>query len=140
MISNKNREILFLSKPYCGSVHDYAMLKSEFNPDEFTGFDKQGIYLDLGFLGIEKDYKTTKVFIPHKRKRRKSKKDPIIELTKLQKEYNKSVSQIRIRVEHSIGGLKRYRFLSDRLRCRDARFYSKVIGVAAGLWNFQLNI
>lgn len=128
-----------MSKPYCGSVHDYAMLKSEFDPNEFIGFDKQGIYLDLGFLGIEKDYQTTNVSIPHKRKKRKSQKDPIIEFTKQEKEYNKSVSKIRIRVEHSIGGLKRYRFLSDRLRCRDARFYSTVLGVAAGLWNFQLN-
>lgn len=115
------------------------MLKSEFNPNEFIGFDEQGVFLDLGFLGVEKDYQTTKAFIPHKKKKRKSKKDPIIELTKEQKEYNKSVSKIRIRVEHSIGGLKRYRFLSDRLRCRNARFYSIVLGVAAGLWNFQLN-
>lgn len=127
-----------MSEPYCGSVHDYTILKSEFDPDDFTGFDQQGIYLDLGFLGIKKDYQGSEIFIPYKRKKRKSTKDPIIELTQEQKEYNKSVSKIRIRVEHSIGGLKRYRFLSDKLRCRDARFYSTVMGVAAGLWNFQL--
>ena len=41
------------------------------------------------------------------------------------------VSKIRIRVEHAIGGLKRYRFLSDRLN-------SLVAGIAADLWNFNL--
>lgn len=127
-----------MSQPYCGSSHDYAIMKSEFDPDNGLWFDEQGLYVDLGFLGIEKDYQIKQVFIPHKRPRRKSKNDPKIEFTEEQKMHNKSVSKIRIRVEHAIGGLKRYRFLSDRLRCRDAELYSKVAGVAAGLWNFQL--
>lgn len=137
-MSNFSKRILYLSEPYCGSVHDYKMMKTEFDPDENCWFSDHGLFVDLGFLGIKKDYDAKQIFIPFKRTKRKSKEDPETELTKNQKEYNKSVSKIRIKVEHAIGGLKRYRFLSDRLRCRDAAFYSQVAGIAAGLWNFQL--
>ena len=131
--------ILYLSEPYCGSVHDYGIMKQEFNPQSGVWFDEQGVFVDLGFLGIEKDYQISQLHIPFKRPKRKSKKDPKIEFTEAQKKHNKSVSKIRIIVEHAIGGLKRYRFLSDRLRCRDAEFYSRVAGIAARLWNFQLS-
>lgn len=137
-MSDVNKRILYLSEPYCGSVHDYKIMKSEFNPDEGIWFDEQGVFVDLGFHGIAKDYDVEQLHIPFKRPRRKSKKDPKIEFTEEQKTYNKSVSKIRIIVEHAIGGMKRYRFLSDRLRCRNADFYSRVAGIAAGLWNFQL--
>ena len=140
VLTNLERRILYLSQPYCGSVHDYAMMKSEFDPDEGCWFDETGIYVDLGFLGIHKDYQPDRLFIPYKKPRRKSKNDPIIELNDQQKTHNKQVSKIRIRVEHAIGGLKRYRFLSDRLRARDAQFYSMIAGIAAGLWNFNLTL
>ena len=47
-------------------------------------------------------------------------------------------SSVRVKVEHSIGGLKRYRFLSDRLRCRNIQLYNIAAGICAGLWNFCL--
>lgn len=137
-MSNRKKRILYLSQPYCGAVHDYAIMKNEFDPEQGLWFDEHGLFVDLGFLGVEKDYKINQLHIPFKRPKRKSKKDPKIEFTEEQKIHNKSVSKIRIFVEHAIGGLKRYRFLSDRLRCRDAVFYSRVAGIAAGLWNFQL--
>lgn len=133
---NLRKEIRYLSEPYQGSIHDYAMLKSEFSPDEPFWFDEKGIYVDLGFLGIAKEYEILPLNIPFKRPRRISKKDPEISLTREQKDHNKAVSKTRIGVEHAIGGLKRYRFLSDRVRCRNIQFYSQVAGVAAGLWNF----
>jgi hypothetical protein len=40
-------------------------------------------------------------------------------------------------VEHSIGGMKRYRILSERLRMHDYEEYDLIIGVCAGLWNFS---
>ena len=51
---------------------------------------------------------------------------------------NRALASEWISVEHSIGGLKRYRILSDRLRSHDANFYDQVLGVCAGLWNFYL--
>lgn len=138
-MSNTERRILYLSEPYCGSVHDYRMMKNEFDPSQGIWFDTHGVFVDLGFYGISKDYQINQLHIPFKRPKRKSRKDPKIEFTEEQKKHNKSTSKIRIIVEHAIGGLKRYRFLSDRLRCRDANFYSMIAGIAAGLWNFQLS-
>jgi hypothetical protein len=71
------------------------------------------------------------IAIPHK----KSKTKP---LTDNQKGENKLMASERIKVEHSIGGLKRYRILSDRLRTHLIDLYDDILGVCAGLWNFYL--
>ena len=94
--------------------------------------------MDLGFLGVKRDYEGERIKIPIKRKRRKLKTDPKIPFTDEEKEFNKSVSSERIYVENAIGGMKRYWWLTHRLRCRDANYYSMIAGVAAGLWNFSL--
>ena len=89
--------------------------------------------LDLGFLGFAKDYVCRKVFIPIKKPKGK-------ELTDEQREINIKQASERITVEHSIGGLKRYRILEDRLRLHNLNLYNDVLGVCAGLWNFSLNL
>lgn len=114
------------------------MFKDEFDPEKENWFLNKKLWLDLGYQGFEKNYAADDIQIPIKRPRRKSKKDPKIEFTEEQKIHNRNVSSKRIYVEHAIGGMKRYRFLSNRLRCRDKRYYSLIAGVCAGLWNFQL--
>ena len=138
MIAAPTRKVLYISPPFCGSVHDYTMLKSAFDPDREGWFSNKKIWLDLGYVGFEKDYPADEVQIPIKRPRRKKKTDPKIELTEKEKTHNKNVGSKRIYVEHAIGGLKRFRFLSDRLRCRNIQFHSTVLGVCAGIRNFQL--
>lgn len=138
VISNQAKRILFLSPPYCGSVHDYSILQSEFDPADPLWFKENDLYVDLGFLGVKRDYEGERIKIPIKRKRRKLKTDPKIPFTDEEKEFNKSVSSERIYVENAIGGMKRYWWLTHRLRCRDANYYSMIAGVAAGLWNFSL--
>jgi hypothetical protein len=59
------------------------------------------------------------------------------ELTQAQKAENKDISRERIKVEHSLAGLKRFRILSDRLRIHDIKMYDEIIGLCAGLWNFS---
>lgn len=130
-MATDKKHIKFLSAAYCGSAHDYAMLKTELPFENCLWFDEHHVHVDLGFLGIGKDYWAEKISIPFK----KSKKKP---LTGEQKISNKQMSSIRVTVEHSIGGFKRYRFLSDRLRCRDINLYNLVAGICAGLWNFCL--
>ena len=70
VLSNVNKKILYLSQAYCGAVHDYAMMKSEFDPNAGLWFDDQGVYVDLGFLGIQKDYQLKQLYIPHKKPKR----------------------------------------------------------------------
>jgi hypothetical protein len=38
-----------------------------------------------------------------------------------------------------IGGMKRYRILSDRLWIKDTNFINTATSVCAGLWNFMLD-
>ena len=80
IIANKEKRILFIRQPYKGSCHDYKILKSEFNPRQANWFIKMEVYVDLGFLGIQKDF-ISKIRIPFKRKKKQ-------ELEKDQKEYN----------------------------------------------------
>ncbi|MBU6341892.1 MAG: transposase [Bacteroidetes bacterium] len=131
ILANGKKHIKFLSEAYSGSAHDYAILKNELPPEERIWFDKHHLHVDLGFLGIGKDYSARQVSIPFK----KSKNKP---LTEDHKNSNKQRSSVRVKVEHSIGGLKRFRFLSDRLRCRNIQLYNLFAGVCAGLWNFCL--
>lgn len=131
VLANASKRIKYLSRAYCGSTHDYAILKTEIPPKCSGWFDDLNLWADLGFLGIEKDYLPPNLGIPFK----KSKNYP---LTEDQKQINKCISSYRVSVEHSIGGFKRYRFLSDRLRCRDIDLYNLVTGVCAALWNFCL--
>ena len=106
------------------------MFKEEFPPaqDWFKDFQ---VRVDLGFLGIEKDYACKELLLPNKKKKKQ-------ELSTEQKNENKLLAGERIYVEHAIGGMKRYRILSDRLRVQDVNLYNVILGVCAGLWNFYL--
>lgn len=89
------------------------------------------VRVDLGFLGIERDYVCKELLLPNKKKKQQ-------ELSHEQKNKNKLLASERINVEHAIGGMKRYRILSDRLRVHDVELYNVILGVCAGLWNFYL--
>lgn len=132
VIVTKDKYIHYLSPCYLGTSHDYSLLKSEFSPEN-NWFENHTIRLDLGYKGFEIDYLCKKVVIPHKKPHKS-------DLTETQKNENMEKSKKRIFVEHSIGGMKRYRFLSDKLRNHDFNLYSDAIEVCAGLWNFNLKI
>src|SRR5690606_21730934 len=61
VISDFNRRILFLCCIVAGSVHDYTLMKDVFTPGS-AWFEKVGLWLDLGFLGADKDYQSTQIY------------------------------------------------------------------------------
>jgi hypothetical protein len=136
-MSTLNKTIFYLGKTFFGHIHDYAMLKEEFPPDE-AWFEFLQVLVDLGYQGILTDYVGDEIQIPHK-KPRKSKKNPVTSLSEEQKAENQALSKIRIFVENAICGLKRYNILVHRFRNHKKSFDDDVIGIAAGLWNFNLN-
>jgi hypothetical protein len=75
--------------------------------------------------------------IPHKRPR-KSKTNPNPKLTVEQRAENRAVSQVRIFIEHAIGGMKRFGILVQRFRNRKENFEDDSVGICAGLWNLNL--
>jgi hypothetical protein len=130
VISNPKKWIHFISKSYVGTAHDFSILKAEFDPSK-AWFKRFKVRLDLGFQGFSDLYPCKELFIPFKKPRKQVLSDE-------NKAQNKAQASERVVIEHSIGGLKRYRFLSDRLRARDVHFYDLTLGVCAALWNFSL--
>lgn len=128
--------IFFLGRTFSGHTHDYTMLKEEFPPGK-AWFQFLQVLADLGYQGIVSDYSGENIRIPHK-KPRKSKKNPITSLSDEQKAENRALSKIRILVENAIGGLKRYNILVQRFRNHRKNFDDDAVGIAAGLWNFNL--
>ena len=136
-MSLPNKLIVFLGRPLSGHHHDYSMLKQAF-PPELDWLTDLHVHVDLGYLGIRSDYRGDQLDIPTK-KPRKSQKNPNPQWSDAQKVVNKVLSQVRIFIEHAIGGMKRYNILVHGFRNRKADFEDDAIGVGAGLWNFVLS-
>ena len=87
---------------------------------------------------MQADYRSDRIDIPTK-KPRKSKKHPNPPFSDAQKAANTALSQIRIFIEHAIGGMKRSNILVHVFRNRKADFEDDAVGICAGLWNFVLS-
>jgi hypothetical protein len=136
-MSLPNKLIVFLGRTFSGHNHDYSMLKQEFPPD-LDWFTDINVRVDLGYLGIQSDYHGDRIAIPTT-KPRKSQKNPNPHLSDEQKAANTVLSQVRIFIEHAMGGMKRYNILVHGFRNRKENFEDDVIGVCAGLWNLVLS-
>ena len=90
-------------------------------------------WVDLGFIGIEKDFPQLEVVIPHKKPKNG-------QLTPAQRQENKFISQLRINVEHTICRVKHYRAVADIYRNHTSQWADKFILIAAGLSNYHLRL
>ena len=113
------------------------MLKQEL-PPELDWFANINVHVDLGYLGIQSDYRGEQIAIPT-RKPRKSRKNPNPQLSEEQKAANTALSRVRIFIEHAIGGMKRSNIVVHTLRHRIEHCEDDVIGICAGLWNLVLS-
>src|SRR3954469_16475149 len=129
--------IIFLGRTFSGHHHDYLMVKQEL-PPELEWFADMNGRVDLGYRGIQSDYRGEQIAIPL-RQPRKSQKQPNPQLSEEQKAANTALSRVRIFIEHAIGGMKRYNILVHPFRNRIEHFEDDVIGVCAGLWNLVLS-
>jgi hypothetical protein len=119
-----------------GHHHDYALFKKELAPD-CPGLPLVDASFDLGYQGVKNDYPNFHtIHIPHK-KPRKSKQCPNPKLTPQQKKENRSVSRLRIGVEHVIGNLKFFQILVAQLRSHTIEMADRVILAVAGLCNLK---
>jgi hypothetical protein len=66
------------------------------------------------------------------------KKPPGGELTPPEKAMNRRMASIRIRIEHAIGGVKRYRIVKDTIRLLKDGLRDAVMETCGGLHNFRL--
>jgi len=135
IIALPTQQVLFTGATVLGAIHDFRLLKEEFPPEK-AWFTQVNVWVDLGYLGIAKNYEVLDLKIPFK-KARKSKNNPNPKLTPEQKQHNKEVSSVRVKVENAIGGIKRYNILVQKLRNKNTKLRDKVIYYASGIWNFS---
>ena len=126
MVNNRGY-ILHKAAHEKGRRHDYAVYKKDrpITPTQVV------TVVDLGYLGVEKDFPEQLSALPHKKKRNQE------ELSQEEKEYNKIHSKKRIIVEHTISRLKKYRIMSDIFRNK-LRKYDKVLDIVSGLVNYRI--
>jgi hypothetical protein len=109
-----------------GRRHDYSIYKNNHPviPNQVVNV------LDLGYLGVEKDFPEQLSALPFKRKRNQ-------DMSQEEIDYNKIHSKKRIVIEHTICQFKKYRIMSDIFRNR-LRKYNKVSEIVAGLVNYRI--
>jgi DDE superfamily endonuclease len=117
--------IYFLSATYEGKLHDKSLADLE----GYTLPPGSCLYQDMGFQGI---VLTGVTIIQPKKKPRGG------ELTPPEKATNRAISSVRIRIEHAIGGVKRYRMVKDKIRLLKDRIRDTIMETCCGLHNFRL--
>jgi len=85
---------------------------------------------DTGFQGFTLE--NVAILQPKKKPKGKS-------LSDLDKHINHWLSSLRVRIEHAISGVKRYRIVKDKIRCWKPGFKDAVFETCCGLHNFRLN-
>jgi hypothetical protein len=123
---NLNGEIIHKPPHSSGRRNDFAILKIK---HPILSEDLM-IFYDLGYLGVEKDFPKQTSVLPYKRKKGK-------ELLDYQKEWNKLQSKIRIKVEHAISKIKKFRINSDTFRNKLCR-YDVISDIVCGIVNFKI--
>ena len=126
LVTDTKKRILALTKMKHGKVHDKKLTDKSIIVHRIP--KNIGILGDTGFQGIAKQHPN--VLLPKKKPKGG-------ELTQEEKEMNRLISSIRVRVEHAIGGIKRFRAVADIFRHKKGQDDS-ITAVCAGLWNFHL--
>jgi DDE superfamily endonuclease len=117
--------VCFLSHTYEGKAADKTIA-------ELAGYTLPPgscLYQDKGFQGFCLPGIT--IFQPKKT-------PPGGELTPPEKETNRRISSTRLRIEHAIGGVKRYRIVKDKIRLLKDGIRDTIMETCCGLHNFRL--
>jgi hypothetical protein len=127
--STREKRVIILTKARPGRVHD----KRQLDEEEIVSYIPEEIPVegDLGFQGLQNEFEN--IHLPHKKPRGK-------ELTEQQKQENREFSGQRVKCEHAHAGIKRYNAVASIYRNRVTDFDDRLMLVAAGLWNFYLEV
>jgi hypothetical protein len=124
-VINEACRVCFLSETYEGNAHEKSLA-------DLAGYTLPAgscLYQDLGFQGFVLAGVT--IVQPKKKPRGR-------ELTPPEKAANRAISSIRIRIEHAIGGVKRYRIVKDKIRLLKDGIRDTIMKTCCGLHNFRL--
>jgi hypothetical protein len=122
IITTEKGRIVSVSPSAPGTVHD-IMIRRRGPPVP----EDARAYADSGYQGYQTDHPA--IDIPYKRTGK-------AKLSKDEKDYNRALSRFRVRVEHAIGRMKRFRILADRFRYPRNRHNTK-FAIIAGVTNIM---
>jgi hypothetical protein len=125
VLINEHCRIVLLTLTCEGKKHD----KKVSDEADFELPSGSCLYQDTGFQGFALEG----VIIVQPKKKPKGKA-----LTQDDKDRNRQISSVRVRVEHAIGGAKRYRIVKDKIRNWKDDFRDQVMATCCGLHNFRL--
>jgi len=126
LITDIDDRVLYLSDTYEGRVHDKKICD-----EENVSYKKDvKLWKDTGYEGYNPEGVITKQ--PIKKKKGK-------ELTIEEKEYNLSISKVRVWVEHVMGRVKIFRILKEIIRNTIMGFNDTAIEICCGLHNFIIS-
>jgi hypothetical protein len=118
--------ILFVSPTVSGKTHDKKIA------DTLYSFPFPCVlYQDTGYQGYAPEGVT--IVQPFKQSRGKG-------LSHAEKEFNREISRIRVRVEHAIGSTKFMRIVKDQCRLRANSFVKRIFATCAALHNLRIKI
>ncbi len=121
--------ILFVGATLSGATHDKKIAERQYAGVLGNAKAKITLWQDSGYQGFQPAGVT--IVQPQKKPNGK-------EMTPEQKERNRQISAVRIRVEHAIGSTKRYRIVKDECRLRKNKYPYKVFTLCAALHNFRV--
>lgn len=131
VVGDEQGQVLILPPTKPGRRADYFRFKQSGLGDILPA--DVPAWVDLGFVGIENDYPDLDVVIPHKKPKNGS-------LTLEQRQENTVISQLRVKIEHTISRLKRFRAVADIYRNHSSEWADQFILLAAGLSNYHLRL
>lgn len=125
VLHERGGKVRYLSDTEAGKKHDKAIADEE----KLSFPDGSTLWQDSGFQGFAPDGVSLQQ--PKKKPRNGS-------LTAIEKMNNRSISSVRVEVEHHIGGIKRCQILVQPFRNWVDHYVDDVMETACGLHNFRL--
>lgn len=126
LMVNSEGMILHKTAHKGGRKHDYDIYK---HSHPITPSQVENV-VDLGYLGIKKEFPTVKSALPIRKKKNTLLSDDDIK-------YNKNHSRLRIIVEHTICKIKKFGIMGTKFRNR-LRRYNNISDIIYGLLNFRV--
>lgn len=131
VVTTPEKRIILLTETFAGHIHDTT------GANQYGVFDaippEVCVHLDLGFLGVPAEHPEGLFSIPEK----KPKGRPLSDEAKAR---NRTKAQRRVLVEHAIGGVKRFRAVSETVRNAVATVADRFMLIACGLWNLHVDM
>jgi hypothetical protein len=135
IVVNQDGLIVHKTAHATGSTHDYTLYRHSHPhlPDNVR------LGLDLGYKGIETDYRKLNCVLPFKRKNpgrgKRGMRGPL--LSPGQRAFNKALSKERVVVEHTNSRVKKFHIWADEFRNR-LKHYGVMTDIVCGLVNFRI--